>query len=107
MSLVTPQDPKEWAAKFMTPAQAQAALKRPLVFADSEQLQARALLEELERTTQAVLKCQHSYRRRNELCACLKGFRTQFLEYATGDDRMLLKERDFIGGLYRCLRKST
>ena len=105
MALVTPQDPKEWAAEFMTPTEAQAALKRTLVFGDPEQIQARALVEELERTIHAILKCPHSYRRRSELCCCLRGFRPEILEYAAKDTRVALNKPDYIERIYQCLPK--
>lgn len=57
----------------MTPVQAKRSLSRPLVFGDQEQLEARAVMEEVNQAAKALIKCGHDYERRKTPCPCVSG----------------------------------
>lgn len=73
----------------MTPVQARVALSRPLVFGDQEQLQARAIMEQVEQVVGAILKCNHAYDpKRKTPCSCLSSFPFGILRAAVLDSRL-------------------
>jgi hypothetical protein len=66
----------------MTPVQARVALSRPLVFGDQQQLEARAVMEEVNQAEKALMKCGHDYERRKKLCACVSSMRSDIVRFA-------------------------
>jgi hypothetical protein len=71
----------------MSPAQAKLALKRPLVFGDRSQIEAAAVMEQVNQAVKAIRKCDHNYEHRavGRLCACISSFPVEIIRAATED----------------------
>ena len=74
MPLIDPQSTAEFAEFGMTVDRAIEVLKKPLVFGDPVQIKAVAIMEEVRKAEQALLKCDHDYESRKKLCPCLSSF---------------------------------
>ena len=80
----------------MNPTQAKLALNRPLVFGDQSQIEAVAVMEQVNQAVKAILKCEHDYNPSYEpkhACSCIFHFPFEILRAAVTDPRLQLEQQ--------------